>query len=293
MGRESIPRFFLYGEPPQHVGERFLHLEALDDRSRPADWTIRPHTHGNLNHIFHIIEGGGEMRADAQVLNFEAPCLLVVPAGVVHGFTWANETRGSVLTLSDAYFHELAARARDLTQVFVKPLALLEADEQAISNALERLAKELAWAAPAHEVAVEALLLTLLVETLRLTHYAAAGLPQAAGPRAALVARFRELVERRYREPLGVDSYSAALRVRPKRLRAACVEVAGASPCRIIQDRRLLEAKRLLLYSNMTVAETAYYLGFQDPAYFTRFFRKACQTSPRGFREALARGPAA
>ncbi len=285
MGRESIPRFFLYGEQPRHVGERFLHVESLDDRSRPANWTIRPHTHGDLHQIFHLVQGGGEMRADAEVLGFAAPCLLVAPAGVVHGFVWANETCGSVLTVSDAYFHELAGRAPELARVFARPLALLGADSQAICDAFERLARELAWTAPGHAAAVEGLLLGLLVETLRLAHYADADGPSAAGPRAALVARFRELVEGRYRDSTGVDEYAAALRVHPKRLRAACLEVAGASPLRIIQDRRLLEAKRLMLYSNMTVAETAYHVGFEDPAYFTRFFTKWCAVSPRRFRQ--------
>jgi AraC family transcriptional activator of pobA len=39
-----------------------------------------------------------------------------------------------------------------------------------------------------------------------------------------------------------------------------------------------------MLYSNMTVAEAAYYLGFDDPAYFTRVFTKGCGQSPRAFR---------
>jgi AraC family transcriptional activator of pobA len=53
----------------------------------------------------------------------------------------------------------------------------------------------------------------------------------------------------------------------------------------LVQDRAILEAKRALLYSNMTVAEVGYYLGFDDPAYFSRFFAKAEGLSPRGFRD--------
>ncbi len=49
-----------------------------------------------------------------------------------------------------------------------------------------------------------------------------------------------------------------------------------------------LEAKRALLYSNMTIAEVAYHLGFEDPAYFSRFFAKVVGRSPRAFR--VARG---
>jgi AraC family transcriptional activator of pobA len=84
-----------------------------------------------------------------------------------------------------------------------------------------------------------------------------------------------------------VDDYAAELRVHPRRLRAACLSLAGATPVQLVQARRLLEAKRLLLYSNMTVAETGYYLGFQDPAYFTRVFTKVCNVSPRTYRREL------
>lgn len=290
MSRHEIPRFFLYGEPPRHVGERFLHLEALDERSRPANWNIRPHTHANLNHVFHIVEGGGEMRADGKTLAFQAPCLLLVPAGVVHGFAWESSSCGAVLTLSEAYFDEIAGRAAELGRVFAKPVALPRPGGKLLPEAFARLAEELAWTAPGHGVAVEALLLTILVEVLRLSHYAAAAEPRAVGPHAALVARFRALVEERYRTQMRVEDYAAALGVHPKRLRVACLHVAGAAPLAVLQERRLLEAKRLLLYSNITVAETAYSLGFQDPAYFTRFFTKACQASPRRFRAGQAAG---
>ncbi|HEX7885333.1 MAG TPA: helix-turn-helix domain-containing protein [Phenylobacterium sp.] len=281
----EIPRFFLYGEPPQHVGERFVHLESLDERSRPADWHIRPHTHANLNHVFYVAEGGGEMRADGETFAYRAPCLLLVPAGVVHGFDWASETRGRVLTVSRDYFTELASRGRELASVFARPTALPVPEGKLLPDAFVRLAEELAWTAPGHAVAVEGLLLTILVEALRLSHYGAPDAPRVIGPHAALVARFRELVEGHYRSDMKVEDYAGALGAHPKRLRAACLSVAGTTPLGMLQDRRLIEAKRLLLYSNMTVAEAGYYLGFQDPAYFTRFFTKACRTSPRRFRQ--------
>lgn len=288
MARAEIPRFFLYGEPPRAIGERFLHLEAVDDRSRPAHWNIRPHTHANLHHIFHLAAGGGTMQADAASFRFEAPAVLLVPAGAVHGFSWTDETCGSVLTLSEAYFGELAGRAAELSQVFARPLALGPAIGRALPEALGRLSEELAWTAPGHAVAVEALLLTILVEALRLARYAQDDAPRRQGSRAALVARFRELVEARYRTDLPTEAYAEALGVHPKRLRAACQAVAEASPVRIVQERRLLEAKRLMLYSNMTVAETAYYVGYDDPAYFTRIFTRACGLSPRQFRKTPA-----
>ena len=84
----SVPAFYLYGEPRRAVDERFVHVEALIDRTRPSEWTIRPHVHPDLNHIFYVGTGGGAMRADAVTLHFAAPCLMLVPAGTVHGFAW-------------------------------------------------------------------------------------------------------------------------------------------------------------------------------------------------------------
>lgn len=284
MTATKIPQFFLYGEAPQHVAERFLHLESLDDRSRPANWNIRPHLHANLNHIFLIREGGGRMVADDASFDFAAPCLLVVPAGVVHGFAYVEETRGAVLTIDGGYFQALVKRCDELRSTFVRAAALPCREVPALEGAFERLARELSWSAPGHALSVEALLSTILVEALRLIHYAQGGGPRTVGPRAALVARFRERLEAQYREGAGVDAHAAALGVTPRQLRAACLEVAGAPPLQLIQDRLLLEAKRLMLYSNMTVAEAAFYLGFEDPAYFTRVFTRGCGVSPRAFR---------
>jgi len=110
----AVPMFFLYGEPRQTVSPRFLHLETLEARSRPGDWTIRPHTHADLHHLFLIVTGAGNMQADGQVLPFAAPCLLTMPLGIVHGFSWEPETQGHVLTLSEGYLKDLRARAPSL-----------------------------------------------------------------------------------------------------------------------------------------------------------------------------------
>jgi AraC family transcriptional activator of pobA len=285
MPTEPVPRFFLYGEPPRTVGDRFLHLEPIDNRTRPANWNIRPHTHANLCHVFHIERGGGEMRADARMIPFNAPCLLVLPSRIVHGFALESETAGSVLTISEAYLQELFRREAGFERVFAEAAMLRAADDDVIAALLARLARELAWTAIGHAAAVEALLMTLLVEILRLArHEADDPHRRTSGANAALVATFRELIEGRFRSGDGVQAYADALKVTPKRLRTASLSVAGAPPLQMIQDRVTLEAKRALLYSNKTIAEVAYDLGFDDPAYFSRFFARATGQSPRAFR---------
>src|SRR5690242_19421054 len=104
----AIPRFFLYGEPPRDAEERFLHVETIADRSRINEWRIQPHAHRDLHQLLVVLTGAGEMEAETQRYQFTAPALLVVPAGVVHGFSFAEDTEGYVVTLADTLLRDLA-----------------------------------------------------------------------------------------------------------------------------------------------------------------------------------------
>jgi AraC family transcriptional activator of pobA len=285
----AIPRFFLYGEPPRDADERFVHVERVAERSRVHDWKIQPHAHRDLHQLLIICLGGGQMEAETQRQAFQAPALLVVPAGVVHGFEFTQDTEGYVVTLADTLLRDLARGERSFRNLFAVPnCASLEADPvhfQEFIETLPKLKRELVWNAPASAAAATARLTTLLVSAVRALHQPSEVVSAAGNARAALVARLREKIETHLRGGLSVGQYSEMLNVTPARLRAACVEVTGKTPTRVLEERLLLEAKRNLTYTNMTVAQTAYYLGFTDPAYFSRFFSKLAGESPAAFRK--------
>lgn len=287
--RSAVPRFFLYGEPPRDPHERFVHVETIADRSRLYDWHIRPHGHRALHQILVIFRGAGEMQAEIQRRPFEAPALLTVPAGVIHGFTFLPDTEGYVVTFAETLFGGLAREEPAFRGLFAAAgcasLGTDPAEEQELADALPRLKRELAWQAPASAAAITARLTTVLVSAVRALHQPEIAASAAANARAALVARFREKMEDHLRMGLTIAQYAKALNVTPAQLRAACLEVTGKPPVRVLDERVLLEAKRTLTYTNMTVAETAYYLGFSDPAYFSRFFRKLAGESAAAFRK--------
>lgn len=287
--RAPVPRFFLYGEPPRDPDERFVHVETIADRSRLYDWHIRPHAHRSLHQVLVISSGGGEMQAEALRHSFQAPALLTVPAGVIHGFAFSPETEGYVVTFAETLFRDLARQEPAFRPLFTSAscasLAADPAEEQELADALPRLRRELAWRAPASTAAVIARLSTVLVSAVRALHQPATLLTASANARAALVARFREKIEAHLRMGLTIAQYAKALNVTQARLRAACLEVTGKPPVRVLEERILLEARRTLTYTNMTVAETAFYLGFTDPAYFSRFFSKLAGESAAAFRK--------
>ncbi len=289
----EIDTFFLYGEPPRPAGERFAHLEFLEVRSRPADWKIQPHSHADLHHVFEISSGGGVIHADGAQMEFAAPQAILAPAGAVHGFHWVAETTGRILTFSEAFFRLIAGREPALAQMAGEGVWAAPLHGARLGDAMTALGRELSWNTAGHDMMAEAQLSIVLVEALRLRAEAERASHAAPGPQAVLVARYRQLVEAHFRAHPSVEWCAGELGVSPGRLRLACRRVAGASPVRILQSRLALEAQRVMRYSDMSIGEVAHYLGFSDPAYFSRFFTRECGAPPRRFRaEAAMTAPA-
>ncbi len=290
----DIPVFFLYGEAPQKVDRHFLHLEDLDDRSRPNDWNIRPHAHETLHHMFFVRAGSGQMSVDGERVQFVAPTVLLIPARCVHGFAWDPETSGHVLTLSESYLAELATREAIFHSLFETAdsveLPPGSREDISIMDNIRRLSLELSWIGAGSAAAVEAHLTMLLVDVLRLSRHNS-GRDQR-GPQVQIVARFRQAIEDNFHKTVSITDYAELLGLNVWQLRTACLKIAHLPPLHIVQQRKLLEAQRLLLYSNMSVSEVAYHLGFDDPAYFSRVFHRHAGVSPRLYRTSHAGKPA-
>lgn len=288
MPNQLIPNFYLYGEPHRLVDKGFVHIEALDERSRPSEWMIQPHSHAELSHLFIILSGGGAMRADGDDARFRAPAFLIVPATIVHGFEWLEDTTGFVITMANSYMMELHRHDPDLKRLLEKPVAVPIGghDRSHLKRLIGDLVRELAWSAAGHRAAVDAAMLSLLVIGLR--HLTASVTPNPGASRHALtVARLRQRIEERFRLREPVSVHAQALGVSPTALRVACAGIAGRSPREILDQRALLEAHRALLYSDVPVAEVGFSIGFSDPAYFSRFFQRNMGISPRAYRDKL------
>lgn len=96
--------------------------------------------------------------------------------------------------------------------------------------------------------------------------------------------RFRRMLEQQHRRVHRVSAYARLLSVSPSHLNAMVRRQLGRSPIHLIQDRLALEARRLLLHTDDTAARIGYVLGFADPSYFARFFRRRVGKSPTVFR---------
>ena len=107
-----------------------------------------------------------------------------------------------------------------------------------------------------------------------------------------IIRKFNLLVENNYRTEHTVGFYAEALNKSPKTLANLFALYNHRSPLQVIQDRMLLEAKRLLFYTDKSAKEISFELGFDDAAYFSNFFKKHTSQSPTEFRSNKAIIPA-
>lgn len=282
---DGVPRYILYGDANERP-DWFVNVEPLDRRCRERGWVIKPHTHPRMTQLAFCATGGGSMTSEGDVFAFGPGCVMVAPPHRIHGFEYEENVGGWVVTIQTLYLEDLLRRAPELRRVLDRPgvFALAGHGIDDIAPTMERLQRELAGARQGQALGAEIQLMSLLLLLLRLWPTDDRHRP-VLGSRADLVRRFQAVVERDYRLQPALPAIAQALGVSVSQLRLACKTVAGISPIEIMHDRLLIEAKRCLAYTPMSITEIAEWLGFSDAPYFSRFFARLAGTSPSGFRK--------
>ena len=280
MGR--IQSYSLFGES-LHLPD-VLHCETIAARSVLHDWEFAPHRHARLHQLLLLTDGSGVANLDAQIHVLVPGSLVNVPAGHVHAFRFAQDTKGLVTTLPQELIDDVLVRVGDVRRE-IDEAAVIVADD-AIRSAMEQIWQEFSGHSKARALVLRGLSASLLGWVVRAMVPREAAGPQACG--AALVQRFEALVEAHYLEHWSVADYARALAVSPTHLSRVTRSVTGASALRLIEGRLLREARRNLAYTHLSIASIAYALGYADPAYFTRVFTRDTGLSPRSFRAQMA-----
>lgn len=287
-----IPVFGLYGATAEQSSGGHVHIETISARASAHDWKIRVHRHENLAQCVVVSAGGGVLELDGEEVAFAAPWFVWIPTATVHGFRFDAGTEGHVLSVSDDVVAGSLSRVPEgerLAALVLRP-AFGEArpgEEIGISMqaTMSAMAQEHELPRTGVTAALQAHLVLLLVAVLRtrtLSDLAA----QLGDQRAGGFRRFREYVERHFRRQERIDDIARSLGMSRGQLYAVAIEAVGKSPLRILHDRRIIECKRELTYSDQPIARIAYELGFSDEAYFSRFFTRHAGMSPSAFRKA-------
>ena len=280
-----VPEFSLYGEPVRTVEERLVHVERIAVRSEVRAWQIRAHRHTGLHQLLLVSEGQVQVGLDGSDFVLPAPCVVVVPAGTVHGYRFRPGTEGVVVTVSQDLAQDELRRVPGLLSALERTFTLTGTGAAGLPELARLLLEEFDGGESGRSQVMTSLLASLLIRVLRRAgeggHSAGAEVPQGR----ALFLRFRELIERHLRSPLPVRRYAALLGVSETRLRRCCAESAGKAPGELVRLRQLREAQRQLHYTTRPIGRIAWDLGFRDPAYFSRFFARRVGLSPRRYRQ--------
>lgn len=288
----ALPLFHLYGDPPDDRAFDFIHVETISSRSSIHDWTIHAHRHRNLFQILVIEQGGGDMTCEAASFSFAAPCAILVPATVAHGFHFRpRETEGWVVSFTEDVTHglgersgEALARLRALASEPVLPLAD-DTEIRRLSALCVDLYEERFLAREGYRLAMHGYLALLAIAVVRLAASRARTGAVTLRPADPTVEALRRLVEEHFRKERQLDFYAQKLAMTPDRLNDMVKRATGVTAGHLIRQRVLTEAKRQLIFTSLAIHEIAYDLSFSDPSHFTRFFRKQTGVTPQAFRE--------
>jgi len=276
----TIPSFNLFGE--QGDLPDVIHCETIAARSTLHDWEFAPHRHARLHQILLVQDGEGEVSLDGNRHPLSAGTVVNVPPGLVHGYTFALDTEGLVVTLASEMLDESLRPSEGLRPVLARP-AVLPAD-LAIAGTMRQIAASFAGRDFARAQVLRGLtglLLGQMAQTMMRES------PADATAEPEILTRFLALVDARFTHHQSVSDYARALAISPTHLSRLARAATGRPASALIEERIIREARRNLVYTDLPISRIAYALGFDDPAYFTRVFTRATGLSPRAFRQRL------
>lgn len=256
-----------------------VYCEHISTRSRLYGWELQPHRHARLHQVLLLKSGGGEAAIEDRRLPLAPGTVLNIPRGLVHGFRFHAHSRGWVVTLTSDLMDQTLAAGEGLAP------RLARFGQGASGDDLELLVRRIFAEHGGRRFARAQVLRSLAGVLLALVARRLDG-GEASDPArgAPLLRRFEDLVEAHFTEGWRVADYAAALSVSPTHLGRLTREGLGQSAGQVIGARILREARRLLTFTNLPVAQIGYHLGYGDPAHFSRVFKAGTGMSPRAFR---------
>ncbi|YBV95102.1 helix-turn-helix domain-containing protein (plasmid) [Phyllobacteriaceae bacterium JZ32] len=280
--RNEVPSFFVYGEPARMLDVGFLHVETVMERKALHFGHVAPHKHPWMGQITWWFQGGGAYRIEDQNWIFSAPAISFVPSNVVHGFDVDEPSDAIVISVSDDTLKAIQPQA-ELSLEVPTFLTGRQGDPvwPRIAVLLGMIAEEYRERGATSEKVLTGMIGVVLSLMERLGGSAA--LPSSS-PTVALAFALRRAIDLHYRDSWPVGRYVELLATTPHLLDRAAREVFGMTVKELLLERRLLEAKRLLRFTIRSVEDIGRDVGFEDPAYFSRFFRKRTGESPTSWR---------
>jgi AraC family transcriptional activator of pobA len=236
-----------------------------------------PHCHQHIEIVW-VRNGGGSIDIDLKRYKMTSNSLYCIIPGQLHTLRIDAHSEGCIIALPDSLLNsgyddfDMLYRSGLFQLLMHSPAMPMErqsADE--IDAILRRLYKELYNGYLLKTEIMRRYTSIFLIYLAR--HFGDAMRASVQTTNVVLVKNFIALVENKFISCKRVREYASALSVTPNYLNLIVKKISGSSPGCHIRQRVVLEAKRRAAYSNMSMKEIAYHLGFEDLAHFSKFFK--------------------
>ncbi len=242
-------------------------------------------------HILWIEKGEGTHFVDFKPIKIEDNSLIFIPSNSVNIYDKAGLYEGKAIVFTDSFFCKNKADVRflhssllynDLYHIAKMRISPQASDLRVFFNAMETefLRKPDNSQFPILHNMLHIFLLQAERE-MRKQGF------EELKPSAQLddLMLFKERLEQNFRKERSVNKYASELNMSDKQLNKVCTSVLDKTPKQIIDERVILEAKRLLVHSKQAIKEIAYELGYDEPTNFIKYFRKHTESTPLEFRD--------
>ncbi|MFJ3900349.1 AraC family transcriptional regulator [Streptomyces sp. NPDC090025] len=252
----------------------------------PMSRAAFPHRH-TFYEFVHVTRGTGTHVVDLARWELRPPHLGLILPGQVHHWEDARDLDGTVLLFTPEFLLDDPGDRELLRRLGERPwLRLDPAAHARIGRLMGELVEEYGQVDTGFATVLRSLLHVLLVRAARLGDRAPAAHQPPPGRAAVVAGEFTRLAAR-----TGADSARSVrecaelIGVTPGYLTEAVRAALGRTPAELLREARATEAQRLLVRTDLSVRQVAARTGFDDPAYFCRFFRREVGTSPGAFRK--------
>jgi AraC family transcriptional regulator, transcriptional activator of pobA len=251
-----------------------------------------PHRH-DFYHIVWVVNGRGHHIIDSVRYEVKPNTLFFMAPGQIHDFVLSDDATGFTINFSPEFFALKLHSRQALTDIpiydFEKLTNALYIDEErahGLHVILDAIVEEYLTEQSGYEEVIWSYLRIFLLKVSRIA--SSDSVVDLSSRTQLLSRRFKSALEKNFSAINQTADYASLLKVTERALNEATRQAFGYTAAQLIRERVMLEAKRLLLHSEISVAEIADRLGFEDPAYFSRCFKKHTSRSPIDFRQSLA-----
>lgn len=241
----------------------------------------QPHKHNSYFEIIYLSKGSGYHSIDHTKYEVKPPIVFFVRKEQVHYWDLLSQPEGYVAILKKAFIDKSLDSELKSLLVKVSALSSLQVKEDSTINQLfALLTQENVPASESSFSIVEGLLKALLAKILDVSMPLAKSTKTGTG----LFHSFRELLGQNAEIKNNVAYYAELLNTTPQNLNAACRKATDQSAASVLAEYIVNEAKRILIYTDNSISEISFALGFSDPSHFVKYFKRHTGHTPNAFR---------